>query len=280
VIQKADVYTSRPGASALALAARPEFDYFYVVNVDGLDPVKISVGTASLGAIDGETHIGNAVPSRNIVLTLRPNTNYVTWSSEEFRRFIYTYFTPKSTVRLVFTTDELAHPVEISGIVESVTDNPFAPELEFQVSVICPDPYFQSTVAEVIPGTADDPSSTTFVTITNPGDLPSGFFIRVQQSGTDATDVHIQLGNPVFSHFTVLAVPITSDRSLEVSSQRLNKFVRQVAIAAATYRNVFTYVESGSEFPILQSGANYFSLFTDTGDQTWEITYYPRYDGI
>jgi len=269
----------------LPLATRPEFDHYYVANGDnhGLDAVTVSVGLASLGSIDGEMHLdhGDAVPSRNIVLTLRPNTNYVNWSSEKFRRFLNTYFTPKSTVRLVFTTDEIDDPVEIFGIVEGMPNNPFAPELEFQVSIICPDPYFQSTVPEVIAGTANSSGETpTIVSITNPGDLPVGFFIRVQYVGTNGADTRLQLGNPVFKHFTVLDVPITSTTSLEVSSERLKKFARSVDIGYATSRSVFTNVESGSEFLALEPGLNYFSLVTDTGDQSWEITYYPRFDGI
>jgi hypothetical protein len=285
LIQQVDVYTSRPGAVALPLAARAEFDTFYVANGDnhGLDAVTVTVGVASLGSIDGEMHLdhGDAVPSRNIVLTLRPNTNYVNWSSEKFRRFLNTYFTPKSTIRLVFTTDEIVHPVEIFGIVEGMTNNPFSDTLEFQISIVCPDPYFQSTVPEVVSGTANDFGETpTVVSITNPGDLPAGVFIHVARVGTDAADTRMQLGNPVFTHFTVLDVPITASTSLEVSSRRLNKFARSVDIGHATYRSVFTYVESGSEFPVLEPGLNYFSLITDTGDQSWQITYYPRFDGI
>jgi len=269
----------------LPLATRPEFDHYYVANGDnhGLDAVTVSVGLASLGSIDGEMHLdhGDAVPSRNIVLTLRPNTNYVNWTSEQFRRFLYTYFTPKSTVRLIFTTDEIDHPVDIFGVVEGMTNNPFSDTLEFQVSIICPDPYFQAITPEVISGTANSSDETpTVVSITNPGDLPAAVFIRVQYVGTDGFDTRMQLGSPVFTHFTVLDVPITSSTSLEVSSVRLKKFARSVDIGYATYRNVFTYVESGSEFPVLEPGINYFSLITDTGDQSWEMTFFPRFDGI
>jgi hypothetical protein len=282
VIQKVDVYTSRPGSSSLMLAARPELDHFYVKNMEGLDPVKITVGTASLGSIDGELHIGDAVPGRNIVITLGPNTNYVNWSSEEFRRFIYTYFTPKNTVRLVFTTDELDDPVEIYGIVEGVTDNPFTSELEFQISIICPDPYFKSTVADSVSGaTNSDGEALGINTIVNSGDLPVGIFVRVQHISTDSSEfVQMQMGNPVFSFFRVDDTVITSVKTLEVSSERLNKFVREVDIGAAGYENIFTRVQPGSEFPILEPGTNYFTIFTDTGDQNWEIIWYPKYDGI
>jgi len=284
LIQQVDVYTSRPGAAALALAARPELDTFYVANNDnhGLDPVKITVGTASLGSIDGDTHLGDTVPSRNIVLTLRPNMNYVNWTSEQFRRFLSTYFTPKSTVRLVFTTDEIDDPVEIYGIVEGMSNNPFTDVLEFQVSIICPDPYFKSTVAQSVSFlTNNDTETLDIVDIDNPGDLAVGFFIRVQRLATDSFDfVQMQMGLPVFSHFRIDDMPIDASKSLEVSSERLNKFVHEVVLADATFANVFTRVDRTSEFLVLEPGRNYFTIFTDTGDQDWAITWYPRYDGL
>jgi hypothetical protein len=284
LIQQVDVYTSRPGAAALPLAARPELDTFYVANGDshGLDPVTITVGTASLGSIEGETHLGDTVPKRNIVLTLRPNTNYINWTSEQFRRFLSTYFTPKSTVRLVFTTDQLDDPVEIYGIVEGMTNNPFSDTLEFQISIVCPDPYFQSIEALSVSGsTNSDSEDPDIVEINNPGDLAVGFFIRVQRVSTDSLEfVQMQMGDPVFSHFRINDMPIDTAKSLEVSSERLNKFVHEVVLADATFANVFTRVERASEFLVLEPGLNYFTIFTDTGDQIWQIDWYPRYDGL
>jgi phage-related protein len=279
LIQQVDVYTSRPGATALPLAARPELDTFYVANGEnhGLDPVKITVDTVSLGSIEGEMHIGDTVPSRNIVLTLRPNTNYINWTSEQFRRFLAEYFTPKSIVRLVFTTDEIPDPVEISGIVEAMSNNPFSDTLEFQISIICPDPYFKSTVQYAVSGSTNGG----LATIENPGDVAGGFFIRVQSLGTDSSDfVQMEMGDPAFNQFRINDMPINSGTSLEVSSERLNKFVHEVTAADATFANVFVRVERTSEFLVLEPGTNSFAITTDTGGQNWEIVWYPRYDGL
>ena len=208
--------------------------------------------------------------------------NYVNWTSEQFRRFLSTYFTPKSTVRLVFTTDEIDDPVEIYGIVEGMSNNPFTDVLEFQVSIICPDPYFKSTVAQSVSFlTNNDTETLDIVDIDNPGDLAVGFFIRVQRLATDSFDfVQMQMGLPVFSHFRIDDMPIDASKSLEVSSERLNKFVHEVVLADATFANVFTRVDRTSEFLVLEPGRNYFTIFTDTGDQDWAITWYPRYDGL
>ena len=87
-------YSSLQSAPTLYLSeiGRAESDLIQIRNIEGLDPVVASVGTAPYGASDGEAYVGSSVLSRNIVLTLHPNPDWNTWSHEALRRLLYAYF--------------------------------------------------------------------------------------------------------------------------------------------------------------------------------------------
>jgi len=145
VLTEVKVYSSWRSGPTLVLDpdGRAETDLIQISNIDGLDPVKASVNTSPYGSVDGASYTGSSVLSRNIVLTLKLNPDWNTWTYEKIRRLIYSYFMPKLITRLVFYSDDMI-PVEILGIVESASVNPFSKDPEILVSIVCPNPYFQA----------------------------------------------------------------------------------------------------------------------------------------
>jgi len=108
VLTEIKAYSSWQSAPTLYLddAGRAETDLIQIRNVDGLDPVTASVGTTPYGSSDGESYVGSSVLSRNLVLTLHPNPNWINWSPEALRRFLYAYFMPKGIVQLEFYSND------------------------------------------------------------------------------------------------------------------------------------------------------------------------------
>ena len=153
MLTEVKAYSSWRSAPTLPLSdgGRPESDLIQLRNIDGLDPVKAAVNTSPFGSVDGASHTGSSVLTRNIVLTLHPNPNWDNWTFESLRRLLYSYFMPKRQTRLVFYSDDMI-PVEISGIVESVSVNIFSKDPELQVSIVCPDPYFTALEPTVLTG--------------------------------------------------------------------------------------------------------------------------------
>jgi hypothetical protein len=279
VLTEVKAYSSWRSAPTLPLSAdgRPETDLIQIRNVDGLDPIKATVNTSPYGSVDGSSYVGASVLSRNIVLTLHPNPDWVNWTYEKLRKLIYQYFMPKRPTRLVFYSDDMI-PVEISGVVEDVSVNIFSKDPELLVSIICPDPYFTALNGIVLTGqTNDDP-----VVIDYNGTIEAGMHVKVTATpDTAPSDIAIQLGDPRIAYFAVAAT-VNPTLYFEMNSLPMKKFVQNVNIGSGVITNLLSmiHIQEGSLWPGLQPGDNEFSVITDLGVHDWELTYFERFGGL
>jgi hypothetical protein len=282
VLTQLKAYSSWRSAPVLPLdeTGDPETDLIQIRNIDGLDPVKASVNTTPLGAVDGVSYVGSNVPSRNIVLTLHPNPDWDNWTIETLRRLLYSYFMPKLPTRLVFYSDDLI-PVEIYGIVEDASINQFSKDPELLVSVVCPNPYFTALEPTVITGSAiragGDP-----IIVENMGNLETGFQLKVTAlTPPNPTQITVQIGDPAISSF-VVAASVNDTKYFEMSSVPMHKYVQNVEIGTGLITNLLSTItiQEGSDWPTLEKGENEFSVITDQGEQDWELTYFERFGGL
>lgn len=273
-----------PWASApkllLDAAGHEETDLLQIRNIQGLDPVKAAVNTSPFGSVDGVALTGTQVPARNIVITIRPNPDWDTWTIDGLRQLLYLYFMPKGSTRLVFYDDEKS-PRAISGIVESVEINPFSKDVEFQISIICPDPYFESLNPIVLTGSSSDGSAP--LDIQYDGTIETGINLKVtHQTNPDPNYIYIQIGDPTLQFFHVSKSAIVNSTVYFVaSSVPGDKYVRQVKTGTGVITNLLNNLQSGSSWPVLTPGSNDFSIITDSpGKQEWELTYVERFGGL
>jgi Phage tail protein len=281
MLTEVKAYSSWRSAPTLPLSdgGRPETDLIQLRNIDGLDPVKAAVNTSPFGSVDGASHTGSSVLTRNIVLTLHPNPDWDNWSYEGLRRLLYSYFMPKRATRLVIYSDDMI-PVEISGIVEDVSVNIFSKDPELLVSIICPDPYFTAVDPVVLTGVST--RGTEIVPVEYNGTIEAGMKVKVSwSSGSVPTDIAIQLGDPRLSYFAV-AASVDNSKYFEMSSLPMKKYVENIDINGGIITNLLSkiHIQEGSLWPSLQPGVNEFSLITDIGVQDWELTYYERFGGL
>jgi phage-related protein len=280
VLTEVKAYSSWASAPTLLLDqdGRPETDLVQIRNIEGLEPVKASVNTSLFGSVDGAAYTGASVPNRNIVLTIHPNPDWHTWKYEDLRKLIYSYFMSKKPVRLVFYSDEDS-PVEIFGIVESVDNSIFSKDQEFNVSVICPDPYFTSLDPKVITGQSIRSGGAPRV-VTYNGSVETGIRVKVSfSSGTAPTTIGIQVGDPKVSYFNVTAT-VGSTLYLDMSSVAMQKYVQNVSIGSGVITNLLSKMQEGSKWPLFEQGDNNFSVITDQGVQDWELSFYERFGGL
>lgn len=282
MLTQVKAYSSWRSAPVLPLGdgKLAEYDLIQIRNIEGLDPVKASVNTTPYGAVDGASHTGSSVLSRNIVLTLHPNPDWDLWTYESLRRLLYSYFMPKRATRLVFFSDDLI-PVEISGIVESCEVNMFSKDPELLVSIVCPDPYFTGVDPIVVTGQTIRKGGQTRIVEYN-GTVEAGIGVKVTAvAAPNPLDIGIQLGDPAITYFAVAA---TVDPTLyfEMSSIPMRKFVQNVNIGTGVITNLLNkiHVQEGSYWPTLQPGENEFAVVTDQGEQDYELTFYERFGGL
>jgi len=279
VLTEVKAYSSWRSAPTLPLNAngRAETDLIQVRNIDGLDPVKASVNTSPYGSIDGASHTGSSVLTRNIVLTLRPNPDWNDWSYEGLRRLLYSYFMPKLLTRLVFYSDDMV-PVEISGVVEGVSVDMFSKDPQLIVSIVCPDPYFTALEPVVLTGLTGN----TPIIVDYQGNIEAGMHVKVSATADPPpADIAIQIGNPRITYFGVHAV-VNSSLFFEMSSLPMQKFVQNVNIGTGVITNLLSnvYIQEGSLWPTFQPGENEFSVITNVGVHDWELTYFERFGGL
>jgi hypothetical protein len=257
---------------------REETDLIQIRNIDGLDPVKATVNTSPFGSVDGGAYIGSNVPTRNPVLTLRPNPNWADWSIEALRRLVYLYFMPKSLTRLVFTSDDIS-PVEIYGYVEDCSPNLFTSDVEILVSIICPDPYFTAVNPTIVTGITNDGSE--WLDIDYGGDIETGFNVEVTSKGDPApTIIGVQAGDPSLSYFNV-AAGVTPSMYYMMNSIPGQKYAQNVDLNTGVITNLLSKLQTGSKWPTLKPGGNKFAVITDSpGNQDWRLTYFERRGGL
>jgi hypothetical protein len=282
VLTELKAYSSWRSAPTLPLIpdGRAESDLIQIRNIEGLDPVKASVGTSPYGSVDGASYVGSSVLSRNIVLTLHPNPDWRDWTHDSLRKFIYAYFMPKRPTRLVFYSDDMV-PVEIWGVVEDVQVNRFSRDPEILVSIICPDPYFTALDAKVITGQTVRPAGATII-VDYQGNVETGMQVKVTAvTAPNPVDIAIQLGDPVLTYFAVFAT-VDPTMYFEMSSLPMRKYVQNISIGTGVITNLLSrvHIQEGSLWPGFQPGENEFSVITDAGVQDWELTYFERFGGI
>lgn len=282
MLTEVKAYSSWRSAPTLPLVdgGRAETDLIQIRNIDGLNPVKASVNTSPLGSVDGASHIGSSVLSRNIVLTLRPNPNWDNWSYESLRRLLYSYFTPKNDVKLIFYSDDM-DPVTISGIVEDVQVNMFSKDPELIVSVICPDPYFSSLNPKILTGQTVHDRLGNETHIDYKGSVEAGINVKVTATPDQApTVIGIEIEDPNTTYFAVSAT-INPSMYFEINSLPMQKFVQNVQMGSGVITNLLSkLVKEGSKWPLLQPGDNEFSVITDYGTHDWTLTYFERFGGL
>lgn len=117
----------------------PEKSGLIVEEIEGLGPPNADVNFTELASLDGSLDNSARVGVRNIVLHLlfleHPTI-------EDTRLLVYKHFPIKKMLTLAIETDNRYGMIQ--GRVESNTPDIFSEQEGCQISILCPEPYFQS----------------------------------------------------------------------------------------------------------------------------------------
>lgn len=114
-----------------------------ITNITGLGPEEINLVTQDLALIDGSVYSSSRKSQRNIVITYK---FIETPDIEIVRHRTYDLFGLGRWVRLIFKTDHRV--LWIEGFVESNSPDIFSDGETDQVSIVCPDPWFRSSITD------------------------------------------------------------------------------------------------------------------------------------
>ena len=253
----------------------PETDLLQVREIEGLGPVKAAINTVPYGSMDGEAFNGALVNSRNIVLTIGLNPDWANYSMEELRRLVYAYFMPKLQSRLVFHSSDEFPTVEISGIVEDVVPNLFAKDVEVQVSIICPDPYFTAVEATTVAGLSNQGQDVDYN-----GNVVTGINVEVTELDLPAPTVIGVIADQASQPTFAVSASVSATKYLVLNSLPGNKYVQNIERGTGIITNLLPKMLAGSIWPTLQPGINKFIVTSTAGVQEWKLSYFERFGGL
>lgn len=118
-------------------------DKYDVVKIEGLSPAPATITTAAISNFDGARLNNAQIEQRNIVLYLN-----IKPPIEDNRQELYKYFRVRRKCTLRFKNAN--RDVYIDGYVETFETDLFDMVQQPQISIICPDPFFKSTVESAI----------------------------------------------------------------------------------------------------------------------------------
>lgn len=263
-------------------------DNFKCISVEGLTPAGATINTAGAGIADGTFFNSSYVNQRNIVLTIVPEGD-----AEQGRLTLWKYFKPKYSCTLYFKTN--TRSVYIDGYVESIEGSPYENKARYQVSVICPQPFFIDMNPVIVSQAITTDAFMFPVSIPETGvtfgNIAESTEINVENLGEESTGVVIELtatGNVVEptiyntstrKYFTISVEMLEGD-SIIIDTRRGKKTITMYHEGQAT--NILNDMLRGSTWFTLPQGDNIFTYTCAYGDFNLSVQYtlYTLYEGV
>ena len=254
-------------------------DQYKCIDVSGLVPPTATVNRAGYGSTDGSVVSSAYVRERNIVLTVVPEG-----SAEDARLALWRYVKPKYKVRLYFQTN--TRDVLIDGYVEDVEGNPYSQKARYQISVICPQPYFVDRVPSYYSQSGVAGGFTFPVAIPSAGialgTLSSSHDLVISNAGDETVGVQISLTArdkvmyPVIYNRTA-GTYLGLDYNLQ-AGDRIEIDTRSGTKRISLYRdgeisNLLHKMKRGSSWITLGIGDNLLSYGSSSGAESMEVQY-------
>ena len=248
--------------------------FFDLVNADGLTHYDASIAASVNPLNDGDIINNIQANPRGVVLDLKIK-NYE--DVERAKRHILSVIKSKQTGTLIYTQGKYGEErqIEISGVVEAIDMPRFNNKVTMQVSLHCPQPYWQDAKAlilkigrvvanhhftiafpvnePVVLGVIDRNMTKVY---NNDGDVATGMEITIIATGT--------VENPVLYRSDGLYIGVndimhTNDK-IVISTYKGKKTITKNGVS------IFSQLKRGSTFMQLETGDNEFTIDVDAGE--------------
>jgi hypothetical protein len=273
MLTKVEISTDQ--GTTLELPLQDPSTGYLVKSIEGLDPVKATIVSSSFALMDGEQYQSSRRESRNILMKLGLEANYITETTRDLRKRLYSFLMPKSHVRLRFFVEE-EPTVEIYGRVESFESPSFTKDPEATISLICHQPDFYNPVSVVLEG--DTVADISEFLVSYEGTVESGVVITltVDRDLADFTVYH----RPSDGVTRVLEFvePLIAGDILKISTISGAKYATRTR--AGLTESVLYGVSPYSNWINLFPGPNNLRVYAEGAPVPYTIEYTDKFGGI
>ncbi len=258
----------------------------YIVEIDGLTGGTAAINTTVAGNSAGSRFNSSRAEEGEMSLSIMPRGQV-----EKNRIELYKYFQRGKPVRIYYKNS--TRDVYRDGYVEqSPAGSLFTNKETMDISIICPQPYWQSVtqnvadISDVIPlfvfpFAIEDPIPFSRLekgvekTVVNNGDVESGVIIELQAEGA-VRDIVIY---DMFGGLFAVNYPMESGDRITINTYKGQK--RMTLLKNGVESNVFKYVGENPTWFTLEPGDNTF-IVSATGSEYLQVRYYNYnlYEGV
>lgn len=253
---------------------------YQIVKIDGLIPPKSQIFTNSIANLHGEMFKSSKLEMRNIVINLRVNGDV-----EKNRIDLYTYLIPSKWCKLYFKNGR--RNVFIDGYVENIEADLFVINQTLQISIVCPEPAFQSLEIVQsdlskeqsgfefpfsIPSTGIEFSSLFddyVAVLVNTGDVDSGIIIEISSS-------YMTVANPVIynsetGEYIKINDTVSRGEQIIINTTKGKKSIIK-RWASGTEKSIMSSLDiNGSTWLQAKRGVNHFTYSADYNSEMLNV---------
>jgi len=273
MLSTVEVYTAR--GVMLPLSLNNPAGGYLVRSIDGLDPVKANLVSSSFARLDGEQYQSSRREKRNIVIKLGIEPDYGVSSVRELRNELYSFFMPKSRVKMRFVVDG-APDMDIFGMVETFDSPLFTGDPVATISLLSFDPDFFDPTTIVVSGTTQ--GTTTANVFDYDGTVDSGiiFTLEVDRSIGDFQIQNTPSGEIVRT--LDFAASLEAGDVIEISTVPGDKYA--MLTRGGNIDSILYAVSPYSDWPKLQPGENDIRVKTAGASIPYSFEYTNKYGGL
>lgn len=280
MLTKVEVRTST--GALLGLEFDDASNGYVVAEIDGLDPVKTSISSASFPTLPGSQYQSSHRENRNITMTIELVPDYVsTFSVSDLRNNLYNYLMPDMDVQLRFY-DSNGRIVNTQGRVESFETSLFSREPAVDISIIHFDPDFISTSDVSMSGNTTSSTTMTTGRLTVPYDGTSntGVILTLNVNRTLGAFTVYNIGPDGILQTMDFAASLVSGDVLTINTIRGSKAVTLTRSGSSSSLLYGLSAQSINWIELIKGGTNYLRFYATGAAIPYNLTYTPRYGGL
>ena len=259
---------------------------YSIYKISGLNPAGGSLHFSEMANFDGSIYNSGQIQNRNIVLYVK-----IYGDIEKNRINLYKYFGIKKLVRVFYKSD--FNDVYIDGRVEKFEIDLFSRNEIAQISIICEDPYFKSTVSNMIDfsklnslfefpfsiskeGIEFSRIENLSQTIISNGEVETGMIITLYAKFGSAKNPKII--NRTNQTYLSLNIDLNAGDKVIINTNKGKKSIK--LIQDSTEKNILNSMVIGSSWIKLSSGENEISYECEKGILDVNIQSISIYEGV